>query len=241
MLSYAIGDIHGQLEKLKGAHELIAADRARAGDRGAPVVHVGDYVDRGPDSAGVLEFLAQGLRAGEPWILLKGNHDAVMRAALDPDESDRYATTWITGNFGGKATLASYGIATSRLSRTARLRAQARRAVPAAHQALLDDLLPSFRHGAAFFCHAGVRPGVALDDQDESDLIWIRDEFLLDPAEHGALVVHGHTPGEAVTHHGNRVNLDTGAGFGGPVSAVAIEGREVFLLTPDGRLPVLPD
>ncbi|SIO47895.1 serine/threonine protein phosphatase 1 [Rhodovulum sp. ES.010] len=241
MLSYAIGDIHGQLEKLQGAHELIAADRARVGEADAPVVHLGDYVDRGPDSAGVLEFLAAALRAGEPWVLLKGNHDEVMRATLDPAAPDSYAASWITGNFGGWATLHSYGIETTPLPPLPDFRARARTTVPVAHQALLDDLVLSYRRDAAFFCHAGVRPGLPLDAQREDDLIWIRDEFLLDRRDHGALVVHGHTPGDAVRHHGNRVNLDTGAGFGGPVSAVAIEGRAVFLLTPDGRQPVLPE
>jgi len=235
--SYAIGDIHGQRDRLIGAHELIAADRARTGDAEAPVVHVGDYVDRGPDSRGVLDFLMQGLDAGAPWVLLKGNHDAAMADFLDPASGTAEVAYWLSGIFGGRSTLASYDVAGNS---TGALRKSARAAVPDGHVALLQGLLPSFRHREVFFCHAGIRPGVPLDAQKENDLIWIRDDFLLDRREHGALIVHGHTPVEAVTHYGNHLNLDTGAGYGGPVSAVAIEGRAVWLLTPDGRVPVTP-
>lgn len=238
--SYAIGDIHGQLGKLRQAHALIAADREATGDRDAPVVHLGDYVDRGPDSAGVLDHLARGVAEGAPWILLRGNHDWLMRAFLDPAMPDVEVAGWLSAGFGGRETLASYGVPTGPLRPLAGLRRRAREAVPAAHLALLDALLPSYRRGEAFFCHAGVRPGVPLDEQIEDDLIWIRDLFLRDPRDHGALIVHGHTPGDAVEHCGNRVNLDTGAGFGGPVSAVAIEGRDVVLLTADGRVPLDP-
>jgi serine/threonine protein phosphatase 1 len=238
--SYAIGDIHGQRDKLIGAHELIAADRAQAGDAEAPVVHVGDYVDRGPDSRGVLDFLAQGVDAGAPWILLKGNHDQAMGDFLDPALRDADVAYWISGNFGGRETLASYGLGNGGSGPVSVLRGQSWQAVPEAHGVLLRGLLTSFRRGDAFFCHAGIRPGVPLDAQDEDDLIWIRDEFLLDEREHGALIVHGHTPVDAVTHYGNRLNLDTGAGYGGPVSAVVIEGRDVWRLTPDGRVAVPP-
>lgn len=238
--SYAIGDIHGQLAKLKDAHTLIAADRALSGDSEAPVVHVGDYVDRGPDSAGVLDILAQGLAEGAPWVVLKGNHDAIMRDFLDPDVPDSAVAAWLSGNMGGRETLASYGIGTRPLRSTAAIRKDAMSKIPQSHLALLDGMLPFFRRGEVFFCHAGIRPGIPLDRQDEDDLIWIRGEFLDDPRDHGALIVHGHTPGDAVTHAGNRVNLDTGAGYGGPVSAVVIEDRDVFLLTPDGRVPVRP-
>jgi len=238
--SYAIGDIHGQLEKLQGAHELITADRARCGDAEAPVVHLGDFVDRGPDSRGVLAFLENGLDEGAPWILLKGNHDQAMRNFLDPDVEDQRAAGWLAGNFGGRATLDSYGVATGPMRSVARMRADARAAVPEAHVALLDGLLTSYRRGGGFFCHAGVRPGIPLDEQAERDLIWIRSEFLDDPRDHGALIVHGHTPVDAVTHYGNRVDIDTGAGFGGPVSAVVIEDDAVFQLTPTGRVAIPP-
>jgi serine/threonine protein phosphatase 1 len=96
------------------------------------------------------------------------------------------------------------------------------------------------RAGACVFVHAGIRPGVALDAQDEDDLIWIRGDFLHDTRDHGALIVHGHTPVARVELHPNRLALDTGAAYGGPLSAVAIEGRAVYLLTDQGRVPVRP-
>lgn len=238
--SYAIGDIHGQLGKLRQAHALIAADRETTGDAAAPVVHLGDYVDRGPDSAGVLAYLAEGITSGAPWIVLRGNHDWVMRAFLDPRVPEAEVAGWLSAGFGGRETLASYGLSTGLFRPLAALRRRARAAVPDAHVALLDDLLPCYRRGEVFFCHAGVRPGVPLEEQQEEDLIWIRGEFLCDIRDHGALIVHGHTPVDRVEHHGNRVDIDTGAGFGGPVSAVVIEGRDVFLLTPEGRVPVPP-
>ncbi|WP_132546301.1 metallophosphoesterase family protein [Rhodovulum euryhalinum] len=240
MRSYAIGDIHGQLARLQAAHALVAADRARVGDDTAPLVHLGDYVDRGPDSRGVLDYLVQGLAAGENWVLLRGNHDAVMRDFLGSDVADADVAGWLSGRFGGRETLASYGITAAADGGTAALRRRARDAVPAAQRALLDALAPFHHRGEVFFCHAGIRPGVPLDAQDEQDLIWIRGEFLDDRRDHGALIVHGHTPVDRVEHHGNRVDLDTGAGYGGPVSAVVIEGRDVVLLTPGGRMPVPP-
>ncbi|WP_132464283.1 metallophosphoesterase [Rhodovulum marinum] len=238
MRSYAIGDVHGQHAKLVGAHELIAADRARTGDAEAPVVHLGDYVDRGPDSKAVLDILIAGLADGAPWILLKGNHDDMMRDFLDPIVPSGEAARWLTDKVGGRQTLASYGVSVASLRAADRLRKEACKTVPSGHRDLLETLRPSYRRGEVFFCHAGIRPGIPLDDQSERDLIWIRDEFLLDPRDHGALIVHGHTPGERVVHCGNRVNLDTGAGYGGPVSVVVIEGRAVWQLTPDGRVPV---
>ncbi|TCM86995.1 serine/threonine protein phosphatase 1 [Rhodovulum steppense] len=241
--SYAIGDIHGQLVRLEAAHALIAADRARVGDNAAPVVHLGDYVDRGPNCRGVLEHLVQGLAAGAPWILLRGNHDRFMQYFLRPGcppEPARPDLDWLLPSVGGRETLTSYGVETGMHPDRAALHAAAVRAVPDSHKALLDSLLPFHRRGEVFFCHAGIRPGVPLEDQVEDDLIWIRGEFLDDPRDHGVLVVHGHTPVDRVTHYGNRVDLDTGAGYGGPVSAVVIEGREVFLLTPEGRVPVTP-
>jgi serine/threonine protein phosphatase 1 len=121
--------------------------------------------------------------------------------------------------------------------------AEAVAAVPRAHLDFIESLPTSFARGEVFFAHAGIRPGVALDVQAEDDLCWIRDGFLEDRRDHGPLIVHGHTHLARVTHYGNRVNLDSGAAYGGPLSAVVIEGREVFLLTDQGRevLPITPD
>lgn len=243
MRSYAIGDIHGHLDALLEVQARIAADKARVGDAAAPVVHLGDFVDRGPNSAGVLEHLAEGLAAGAPWVLMKGNHDRLMRLFLceepEPDPA-RPLVDWLDPSVGGCETLASYGVDAVSRRPAEEIHAEALDRVPQRHIDLLDALRPGFRHGRAFFCHAGILPGVPLDAQIEDDLIWIRGLFHKDKRDHGALIVHGHTPVKAATHYGNRLNLDTGAAYGGPLSAAVIEGDAVFLLTEDGRRPLLP-
>ncbi len=244
MRAYAIGDIHGQLAKLRRAHVLIEADRAEVEDDSAPVVHIGDLPDRGPDTRGVLDFLIRGQAAGEPWVVLKGNHDRMFAGFLDtPPRRDprlRPGLDWLHPRLGGLETLASYGVDIAAGRSLEALHRDAVSKVPGAHRDFLEGLPSSFTLGEAFFCHAGIRPGVPLTAQTEDDLLWIRQEFLESNADHGALIVHGHTPVEAVTHYGNRVNIDTGAGYGHAVSAVVIEGREVFLLTDQGRVPVTP-
>lgn len=244
MRSYAIGDIHGQLEKLKAAHALIAADRAQCGDKDAPVVHLGDLVDRGPDSAGVIRTLREGMAAGAPWIVLKGNHDRLFEKFLtDPDWRDpqmRPDVTYLHPAIGGADTLMSYGLfrITSFHLKTARDKAL--QAVPDADIRFLAELPLTYAHGEALFVHAGIRPGVPLDAQTEQDLLWIREPFLSDTRDHGALVIHGHTAIQDPTHYRNRVNLDSRAGYGGALTAAVIEGRQVFVLSPSGRVPLTP-
>lgn len=244
MRSYAIGDIHGHLSLLLVAHDLIRADRAACGDTEAPVVHVGDLVDRGPDSAGVIAHLMAGQARGEPWQVLKGNHDRMFLGFLaDPwarDPGLRSEFTWLHPRLGGPQTLASYGVREPGNRPVDKVHAEALEAIPQAQRDWLAGLATSFVHGQALFVHAGVRPGIDLHAQSEDDLLWIRAAFLDDPRDHGALVVHGHTAIDRVTHYGNRLNLDSSAAYGGPVSAVVIEGREAWLLTPAGRVPLAP-
>ncbi|KFE34793.1 metallophosphoesterase family protein [Thioclava atlantica] len=243
MRTYAIGDIHGQFEKLLGAHELIAEDRAACGETEAPIVHVGDLVDRGPDSAGVISHLMEGQARGEAWVVLRGNHDRMFLGFLeDPFTEDPLLSrhvTYLNPRVGGEATLASYGIAGA-FSRPTEEVAQELSAIPQAHRDWLAEQPAYHLRGEALFVHAGIRPGVDLHDQTEDDLLWIREPFLSDTRDHGALVVHGHTNIEAATHYGNRLNLDSGAGYGHPLSAAVIEGRDAWLLTPQGRVPLLP-
>lgn len=241
-VAYAIGDIHGHLDLLKRAHDLIEADRARHGLGAAPVVHVGDLVDRGPDSAGVIAFLAQGRAQGRDWVVLKGNHDRMFALFLDdPGAQDaglRAIYSWLHPRIGGAATLASYGVHAPGDRPVAGVHADALAAVPPAHRAFLAGLPLHHRVGELLFVHAGIRPGVALDAQAETDLVWIREPFLTHRAPHPWLVVHGHTAVPAPEHHGNRVNTDSGAAYAGPLSALAFEGRDAFLLTPSGRRPI---
>jgi serine/threonine protein phosphatase 1 len=159
----------------------------------------------------------------------------------DPDSHDaglREGLHWTDPRLGGDATLASYGVAGAGERMLFDLHAEARAAVPASHAAFLRDLPASYRRGGALFVHAGIRPGVPIAAQHEDDLLWIRRAFLDAREDHGALVVHGHTPVDAVTHYGNRLNIDTGAGYGRALSAVVIEGGSVWLLGPGGRMPV---
>ena len=244
MLTYAIGDIHGHLAQLQDLHGLIEKDRAAQGPTAAPVVHIGDLVDRGPDSRGVIDFLIAGRAQGADWVVLRGNHDRMFRGFLDDadyqDPRLRTDLSWLHERLGGAATLASYGITGAGARFLHDLQADARAAVPAAHVAFLDELQNYHLRDTSLFVHAGVRPGVDLRHQTEDDLLWIRNDFLKDDRDHGALIVHGHTPVDRVTHYGNRLNLDTGAGYGDPMSAVAIEGSAVFQLTPRGRVRIAP-
>jgi serine/threonine protein phosphatase 1 len=240
MPTYAIGDIHGHLDRLKAAHDLIARDIAQHG--AGSVMHVGDLVDRGPDCRGVVEFLLSGHNAGADWITLKGNHDRLFTRFLDrPDAQDarlRPDLSWLHPRIGGAATLASYGIANPADRPIAPVHAEAILAVPDTHRRFLETLPTYHQTGDLIFVHAGLRPGRALRDQTEGDLLWIRAEFLDDPRDHGGLVIHGHTVVDTATHYGNRVNIDTGAAYGGPLTAIVIEGNEIWILTPQGRQPI---
>lgn len=234
---YAIGDIHGHLGLLQGAHDLIAEDMARHGP--GPVIHLGDLVDRGPDSRGVIDFLIAGLAAGQDWVVLKGNHDRMFaRFLTDPYEPEpglRAELSWLHPRIGGSDTLRSYGVANAADRPVAPVHAEAVGAVPKAHLAFMNNCPTLYRAGDCAFVHAGIRPGIPLDQQTETDLVWIREPFLTETASHGPLIVHGHTAIDQATHYGNRLNLDSSAAYGGPLSAVVIEGREAALLTAQGR------
>jgi serine/threonine protein phosphatase 1 len=235
---YAIGDIHGHLGLLQAAHDLIADDIARHGP--GQVVHVGDLVDRGPDCKGVIDFLMRGLAEGHDWVVLKGNHDRMftrfLRDPAEPEPGLRSDLGWLHPKLGGAATLASYGVANAADRPIAKVHAEALAAVPASHITFIDRLPTLHQIGEAAFVHAGIRPGVALRDQIETDLVWIREPFLMERGSHGPLIVHGHTAIDRATHYGNRLNLDSGAAYGGQLSTVVIEDRQAALLTPSGRL-----
>jgi serine/threonine protein phosphatase 1 len=234
---YAIGDIHGHLGLLQAAHDLIARDMAQHG--AGPVIHLGDLVDRGPDSRGVLDFLMAGIAGGQDWTVLKGNHDRMfwrfLRDPMEPEPGLRADLGWLHPKLGGPDTLASYGVANAADRPVAKVHADARALVPQAHLDFIAARPTLHRAGDCAFVHAGIRPGITLAQQTETDLIWIREPFLSEATSHGPLIVHGHTAIDAATHYGNRLNLDSGAAYGGPLSAVVIEGREAALLTAQGR------
>ncbi|MDQ1901463.1 metallophosphoesterase [Paracoccus sp. WLY502] len=240
MRLYVIGDVHGHLDKLKAAHDRVFRD----GGRDAVIAHVGDLIDRGPDSRGVVEYLMTGQAEGRPWTVTRGNHDRFLPQYVmqpdwvDPDLSSRLHWTLHSG-LGAPETLRSYGVDPTLAPD--RMLAEAKRAVPGVHAAYLASLPLYFLHPLALVVHAGIRPGVDLQDQTEEDLVWIRQDFLNSPVDHGPLVVHGHTAIQTATHYGNRLNVDGGAAYGRPLCAVVIERDGVHLLADDGRLPLEPE
>ena len=236
---YAVGDIHGYLDQLERAIELIEKD----GGKNAPVVFLGDMVDRGPDSRGVIDRLMTGIEAGRDWTVLRGNHDETFQNFLESGTGEHYrirsGIPWTHDRFGGLTTLASYGM--EDLHRPLdRLFLEALERVPHRHLEFLRSRPFSKQIGELLFVHAGIRPGVALDRQDPQDLIWIREDFLDYRGAHPWLVVHGHTQRPSAEHHGNRVNLDSGAGYGRPITAAVFENGKAWTLTPYGRSPLQP-
>src|SRR6185369_4819640 len=193
--TYAIGDVHGCLTKLSSLVKACELD-CHLGE--IAFVFVGDYVDRGPDSRGVVEFLiALQLRLGGNVICLRGNHEALAIENIITGKLDH----WLYN--GGATTLESYGVS-------------AGTDIPAEHRDWLCSLPITYDDGMRFFVHAGVNPDRALDHQDEHDLLWIREPFLLDQRNYGRLIVHGHTPVKTFLPESkpNRLNIDTGAYLG---------------------------
>ena len=218
---YAIGDIHGLSERLTTLHQKIRDDlRARPVDS-ALLIHLGDYVDRGPDSAGVVAQLAGGPPiAGVETINLIGNHENTMIEALAGDAAS--ATDWLFN--GGEPALASWGVAAG-AARDTWLSA-----VPRAHMDFLHGLAVSHREGGYMFVHGGIRPGVALDAQLRDEMIRMRHPFLNSEADHGAVIVHGHTPVKQPVVRPNRIAIDTGAVFDGPLTCLVLEGDQMGFL-----------
>jgi len=237
---YAIGDIHGQIGMLEDALARIDAD----GGADAEIVFLGDYVDRGPDACAVLQTLIDGRAAGRNWTILKGNHDRMFWRFLDSGQihDDGIKTPgldWLHPRLGGVETLASYGVRSAGRS-VDEILTDAREAVPQAHREFIANLDLVAERGEHLFVHAGLRPGVALADQVEDDLIWIREPFLSYSKPFQWLVVHGHTALERPEHYGNRIDLDGGAGYGRPLYPAVFEAGAVWLLDSDGRVPLLP-
>lgn len=249
MTIYAIGDIHGQIGMLDGVLERIAADGADDGPGGADeVIFTGDLVDRGPHAKQVIDRLIAGKAEGRRWTTIRGNHDTMFmrflaNARLD-DPAIKSGAPWTHVNLGGTATLASYGIDTGPDRSVEDLFAQAQDLVPQAHRDFLDAMPLWAERDEVLFIHAGIRPGIPLEAQEEQDIIWIRDEFYAESGPHPWLIVHGHTIVPEVTHFGNRIDIDTGAGASGTprfLSVVAFEGTDCFVLTEAGRVPLRPE
>lgn len=221
---YAIGDVHGRRDLLNQMFSIITndvqGDKNDAQDRGKiknVVVMLGDYIDRGPDSSGVLDQLdnlKQGLiLPGFEVHLLKGNHEDTMLSFL----ADKDPYTWL--GCGGNQTLASYGFEENAKN----LRARFLKALPRHHKDLLRTLKNSLTLGDYGFAHAGVKPHVAWSQQDPNDLLWIRSEFLDSTEDFGIMVVHGHSANSKPVQRKNRIGIDTRAWESGILTCVVLE------------------
>jgi serine/threonine protein phosphatase 1 len=217
--AYAIGDVHGCLDRLATVHEEIAEDLATRPVDQSVLIHLGDYVDRGLDSAQVVDWLSSGAPVPVTrTVNLMGNHEDMMLQALFG--MDKEATgIWLAN--GGADSLLSWEISRKVAP------AEWTRLIPAEHQTFLHDLEISFRYGGYFFVHAGVRPGIPLENQDKQDMLWIREPFLSWRHSHEAVVVHGHTPTHDPVIRGNRIGIDTGAVMGGALTCAVLEEDRV--------------
>jgi serine/threonine protein phosphatase 1 len=220
---YAVGDVHGCLDRLRALHGLIAEDLAARPADTPVLVHLGDYIDRGPDSAGVVALLAAGAPLADvPTTNLMGNHEQMMLAALATGETEA-TELWLAN--GGADSLLSWGVPRS---------AQPKEwpgYLPKPHLLFLRDLAVRHEVGGYLFVHAGIRPGIPLDRQTRHDLMWIREPFLSFKEPFGPVVVHGHTPRQEPVVRTNRIGIDTGAVMGGTLTCVVLEEDRLGFLT----------
>ncbi|HEY4546193.1 MAG TPA: metallophosphoesterase family protein [Pedomonas sp.] len=219
----AVGDIHGHLDL---AHDLMARLEDEHATASGPthLIFLGDYVDRGPASAQVIDWLA-GFAPG--WAtphFLRGNHEQCLIDILSGAAPDDMLATWL--DYGGRETLSSYGLGSRVLysGDLEEIRAAIRQAIPPHHRRFLEATLPCLRFGDYLFAHAGIRPGVPVETQSEEDLFWIREPFLSSSDDFGAVVVHGHTITPVPENRHNRIGIDTGVYRHGVLTAVVLEG-----------------
>ena len=220
---YAIGDVHGCLAQLLTLHQKIAADLADRPTQDSVLVHLGDYVDRGPDSAGVI-LLLSGTTVAPPVSRradLCGNHEAMMSASLSGDL--HMADIWLAN--GGDATLQSYGAQSDAMPDEWASR------IPVAHRQWIAGRALTYQEGGYLFVHAGIRPGKKITRQTADDLLWIREPFLSSADRHSLVIVHGHTPAANPTIRPNRIGIDTGAFMGGALTCLVLEENRMHFLT----------
>jgi serine/threonine protein phosphatase 1 len=226
---YVVGDIHGCVDLLAAMHEMILADAGRAQAERRVVVYLGDYIDRGPNSKGVVDLLTERPLAGFETVHLRGNHEQTLLTFLD-DIS--IGPDWFS--FGGVATFESYGLtAPVEIFDVDALRAaQAalRDGLPPAHLDFYCDLRLGHLEGDFLMVHAGVQPNLPLDAQTENDLLWIREPFLQSTADFGVIIVHGHTIAQGPEIRPNRIGIDTGAFHTGRLTCAVFQGNSIDFL-----------
>jgi serine/threonine protein phosphatase 1 len=219
--AYVIGDVHGCLDLLETLLSEITADHARRPEAKGLIVLLGDLIDRGPDSAGVIARLRDFDMPGFRLVGIAGNHEEVLLKILAGDPTE--FAGWL--RFGGAETLRSYGADPAAIETLGPETAGRRIAeiIPNQDRKFLEQLGDSLRFGDYLLVHAGIRPGVPHDQQSLRDLRWIREPFLSDTRDHGVVVVHGHTISKAVEEVGSRIGIDTGAYATGRLTALGIE------------------
>ncbi|MEH3121273.1 MAG: metallophosphoesterase family protein [Sphingomonas phyllosphaerae] len=225
---YAIGDIHGCRDELERLLVMIDADDAARGTAETTLIFLGDLVDRGPDSAGVVARL-MALAQERPRVrFLKGNHEELFLHALGGAKD----ALRMFCRVGGKETVLSYGVGRAEYDSLdyPQLAGRMEELVPPAHRAFLESFEDMIVSGDYAFVHAGVRPDVPLDEQKPSDLRWIRDSFLEYRGAYPKMIVHGHTITPEVDRRANRIGVDTGAYASGKLTALGIEDRETWIL-----------
>ena len=230
---YAIGDIHGRADLLAQLHDKIARHAQQSATVSENIIlYIGDYVDRGPQVREVIDLIVSKPLPGFQSIHLKGNHEAMMLEFLED------ATTGMAWrDAGGLETLRSYGAVHGpgnlHPADYDRAREDLEANMPETHKSFLYNLKLSATIGDYFFTHAGVRPGVDLDDQKEEDLLWIRYTFLNSTKDFGKVVVHGHTPDNNVDFKPNQIGIDTGAFMTNVLTCLVLEGTSQDLLQTD--------
>jgi serine/threonine protein phosphatase 1 len=227
--AYVVGDVHGRLDLVEELLAEIERDVRSSPPEKCLLVFLGDLIDRGPNSASVLELLRLYRYPPLEPVFLLGNHEEVLLRILGGEA--QLIADWRL--FGGGETLMSYGVAPDVLSGLDQAQALAvvRKAIPRQHVTFLRSFADTCRFGDYLFVHAGIRPGIDLDDQKQSDLRWIREPFLEDRAHHGFVVVHGHTISNEVEERSNRIGIDTGAYKTGVLTALVVEDDQRRFLT----------
>lgn len=229
---YAIGDVHGRLDLLEQLITEIDAHNAERDPRETAIVLLGDLIDRGPDSRGVIDFVLNFQSRHARLFLISGNHEEMLLRALDGDVTT--FQTWMAN--GGEATARSYGVTMDDLRDLdgRQMIGKLHGAIPPTHLALLRSAADSIRFGDYLLVHAGIRPGVPLAEQTPADLRWIRRHFLESDIDHGLVVIHGHSTRSAIEARPNRIGIDTGAYRTGTLTAIWIEGTEHGFLRAQG-------
>lgn len=229
---YAIGDIHGCYDLLNQLLVQIDQDDEERGSTDTRLLFLGDYIDRGPNSRKVIDLMIRLDLGNEKVIFLMGNHEETLLATA---EGHRRAAT-LFHKMGGRETLMSYGVSAQEydLADPAGIIDLVRKSVPVDHISWLKNLRSSHRVGSYLFVHAGIRPGIAISNQNPSDLRWIRYDFLKSIADHSAMIVHGHSISDAIEEKSNRIGIDTGAYVSGKLTAIGLEKTSRWFLQTNG-------